>query len=82
MSNSDLTIEPAPEFRPSPLEPNELFRGPYWSVYLENETYVLGHISGEHGGGFKRLAISKREAEQLMAGQTSCEDVLIAHHAG
>ena len=76
------TIEPAPPFVPSPLEPNELFRGSYWSVYLEDETYVLGYISGELAGRYKRLEISKTEAEQLMAGAISCESVLLAHDAG
>ena len=80
--NPYYTIEPAPPFEPSPLAPGELFRGPYWSVYLEDETYVLGYISGELAGRFKRLEISKSEADQLMAGAISCESVLLAHGAG
>ncbi len=80
--NPFYTIKSAPPFVPSPLEPNELFRGPYWSVYLKDETYVLGYISGELTGRYKRLSISKTEAEQLMASEISCESVLLAHDAG
>ena len=81
MNDDSFTIQPPPKFEPSPLAPDELFRGDYWSVYLEDETYILGYVSGELVGRFKRIAILPREAEQLMAGAVTCESVLIAHDA-
>lgn len=80
--NPYFTIQPAPKWEPTPLAPNELFRGEYWSVYLENATYILGYILGEMAGRFKRIAISEAEARQLMAGAVTCESVLIRHDAG
>ena len=80
--NPYYSIRPAPQFEPTPLEPNELFRGAYWSIFLEDQTYILGYISGELAGRFKRIAISQHEAEQLMAGAVSCESVLLRHGAG
>ena len=82
MNDDYFTIQPAPEFKPTPLEPGELFRGEYWSVFLEDEAYILGYISGELAGRFKRIAILQSEAEQLMAGEITCETVLIRHDAG
>ena len=79
--NPYYKIEAAAAFAPSPLEPNELFRRPYWSVYLENQIYILGYISGELAGRYKRLQISKTEAQQLMAGEICCESVLISRGA-
>lgn len=81
-NNPYFTIQPAPKWEPAPLEPNELFRGDYWSVFLEEQTYILGFISGEMSGRFKRIAISQSEAEQLMASEVTCESVLIRHNAG
>lgn len=81
-NNPYFSIHPAPRFEPSPLADNELFRGEYWSVYLENQTYVLGFISGELAGRFKRITISQDEAEQLMASEVTCEQILLAHDAG
>ena len=79
--NSYYSIEPATPFVPTPLQPNELFRGPYWSVYLQAETYVLEYISGELAGRLKQLEITQAEAERLMAGEISGESVLLAHDA-
>ena len=81
MNDEFFTIKPAPQFEPTPLEPGELFRGEYWSIYLEDKTYILGYVSGELAGRFKRIAISQTEAEQLIAGEVSCESVLIRHGA-
>ena len=80
--NPYYSLAPAPQWEPTPLQPGELFRGDYWSVFLENQTYVLGFISGELAGRFKRIAISPGEAEQLMAGEITCESVLLRHNAG
>ena len=80
--DSYFTIQPAPKFAPTPLAPNELFRGDYWSIFLENKAYVLGFVSGELAGRFKRISISEAEARQLMAGEVTCESVLIRHDAG
>ena len=79
--NPYYTIEAAAPFETSPLAPNELFRGPFWSVYLENQTYVLGYISGELAGRYKQLEISEFEAQQLIKGEVSCESVLLWHGA-
>ena len=81
MNDDYFTIQPAPKQEPAPLEPTEIFRGEFWSVYLEDETYILGYVSGELAGRFKRIAISQNEAEQLMAGAVTCESVLIQRGA-
>ena len=81
MNDDYFTIHPAPKFEPTPLAPGELFRGDSWSVYLEEQTYILGYVSGELAGRFKRITISPREAQQLMAGEITCESVLIGHGA-
>ncbi len=81
MDDDLFTLEPAPNFEPTPLAPNELFRGEFWSVFLENQTYILGFVSGEMAGRFKRITISQSEAEQLIAGAVTCESVLIRHGA-
>jgi len=76
-------IEPVPmkPFVRSPLEPNELFRGQAWSVYLEDGRYELNYLTGHLAECERRLPISKREAEQLMSGDLNVEEVLRAYGA-
>lgn len=74
-------VDPS-QFVPTPLEPNELFRGDYWSIYLEDGVYVLGFMSGELAGRFKRVTISRENAEALMKGEVSCESLLRKLGAG
>ena len=58
------------------------FAGRFGRFTSKTQTYVLGYVSGELAGRYKRLQISKSQAEQLMAGAVSCDDVLLAHGAG
>ena len=72
-------IVPMKPWVPTPLAPNELFRGASWSVFLEPEGHVLDWMSGELSGRSRRTLISKSEAEKLIAGEASADEVLRAH---
>lgn len=76
-----FTLQEPESIEISPLAPDELFRGPFWSVFRDGETFDLGYLSGELAGRFKRIKISEAEARALMAGKTSCDSVLLAHGA-
>lgn len=80
--NPYFQIVPPEPFVPSPLAPNELHRGDWWSVFLENEGTVLEWISGEFQGRLKRIVISKDEAQRLIADEVSADEVLRAHNTG
>ena len=68
-------IDPS-QFVPTPLEPNELFRGEWWSIYLEGGAYILDFMSGELSGRNRRVTVTRDEAEVLMSGDVKADDVL------
>lgn len=63
-------------FVPTPLHPNELFRGEWWSIYLEGGAYILDFMSGELSGRTRRVTVAREDAEALMRGDAKAEDVL------
>lgn len=76
------TTLPMPEWKSTPLLPNELHRGDWWSVFREGEGYALEWVSGELAGRLKRIPIESEEARRLVAGEITPDEVLRAHGTG
>lgn len=62
-------------------EPGEIARGDGWSVVMSGDVPMLRYHSGEHGGGMRRIAIRAEEVDALRNGETTLDEVLIAHNA-
>ena len=74
--NPYFKIVPSQPWKPSPLEPNEIHRGDWWSVYLENGRYEFNFVTGQLAGYEKRFPITKEDAEQVIAGELDPQELL------
>lgn len=75
-----FNIVPSQPFVATPLEPNELFRGAWWPVYLQNGRFEFNYLSG-HMAGFEQRFSSQEEAGRLIAGELDPEQLLLAYGA-
>lgn len=58
-----------------------LLQGDSWRVWRDGDIYMLQYQSGEHGGGVRAIAIDDGDFAGLRDGSTTCDAVLIRHHA-
>lgn len=58
-----------------------LLTGDSWRVWRDGNIYMLQYQSGEHGGGSRAIAIDDSDFAGLRDGTTTCDAVLIRHHA-
>ena len=68
-----------PSVKTVPHEPGELFRGAWWSVYLENGRYEFNFLTGHIAIYEKRIPITEEEANQLIAGELDPQALLRAY---
>lgn len=58
-----------------------LLTGDSWRVWRDGDVCMMQYQSGEYGGGSRAIAIDDYDFAGLRDGATTCDTVLIRHHA-
>lgn len=58
-----------------------LLTGDSWRIWRDGDVYMMQYQSGEHGGGSRAIAIDDDAFAGLRDRTTTCDAVLIRHHA-